>query len=83
MNWDTSARNILKAEIVRRGMTYERLAKCLRDMNVEETSSSIANKLSRGTFSFVFFLQCMRALGVENVVVEIPAPTVVRRSGAG
>lgn len=72
MNWDANARNILKAEIVRRGMTYERLAKRMQEMGVEETSSSIANKMSRGTFSFVFFLQCMRALGVDNVAIEIP-----------
>jgi hypothetical protein len=72
MNWDANARNILKAEIVRRGMTYERLAKRMQDIGVEETSGSIANKMSRGTFSFVFFLQCMRALGVDNVVIEVP-----------
>lgn len=82
MNWDANARNILKAEIVRRGMTYERIAKRMRDMGIEETSSSIANKMSRGTFSFVFFLQCMRALGADNVVIEIPAPNVGGSQGS-
>jgi hypothetical protein len=78
MNWDANARNLLKAEIVKRGVTYERLAKRMQDIGVEETTSSIANKMSRGTFPFVFFLQCMRALGVDSVAIEVPVLNVAR-----
>jgi hypothetical protein len=28
---------------------------------------ALSNKVGRGTFSFAFFLQCMKALGVNNV----------------
>ncbi len=46
------------------------LAKLLQASGVEETTRSIANKVSRGTFSFVFFLQVMRVLGVQEVVLK-------------
>lgn len=67
MNWENEARRIVKAELVRRGFTYERLAKRLKTIGINETERSIANKMSRGTFSFVFFLQCMQAIGNREV----------------
>lgn len=72
MSWENEARLLLKAEVARRGVTYERLAKHLQAIGAQETTRSIANKMSRGTFSFVFFLQCMNALGAESVTVAIP-----------
>jgi hypothetical protein len=72
MHWENEARLLLKAEIVRRGITYERLAKRLQSIGVSETTRSIANKMSRGSFSFAFFLQCMTALGAESVLIAVP-----------
>jgi len=72
MSWDNDARQILKVEVVRRGLTYERLAKLMQVSGVEETSRSIANKMSRGTFTFVFFLQVMKAMGAKTVTIEVP-----------
>ncbi len=46
------------------------LARLLQAEGVEETTRSIANKVSRGTFSFVFFLQVMRALGVREISLK-------------
>jgi hypothetical protein len=76
MTWDNDARNILKAEIVRRGLTYERLGKLMSAVGVPETTRSITNKLSRGTFSFIFFLQAMHAMGAKSVTIEVPVVTV-------
>lgn len=67
MNWENEARRIVKAELARRGYTYERLAKRLNTIGVIETERSIANKMSRGSFSFVFFLQCMQAIGNRDI----------------
>lgn len=72
MSWDNDARNILKAEIVRRGLTYERLAKLMSACGIHETARSITNKLSRGTFSFIFFLQAMQAMGARSVTIDLP-----------
>lgn len=77
MNWENEARLLLKAEIARRGVTYERLAKRLQAIGVQETVRSIANKMSRGSFSFVFFLQCMKALGAQSVTVSLPGEATV------
>lgn len=72
MDWENEARRIVKAELARRGMTYERLAKRLKTIGINETERSIANKMSRGTFSFVFFLQCMSAIGNTKVSFDVP-----------
>ena len=71
MNWENEARRIVRSELVRRGVTYAQLAKRLQRIGVEETERAIANKMSRGTFSFIFYLQCMAALGVEKVSFDL------------
>lgn len=68
--WTQEAKGILRSELDRRGVTYMQLAKLLQASGVEETTRSIANKVSRGTFSFVFFLQVMRVLGVRDVALK-------------
>lgn len=79
MSWENEARGILKAELARRGVTYAMLAKRLQEIEVQETERSIANKMSRGTYSFVFFLQCLSALGLEEATITVPkAKRVVR-----
>jgi len=71
MNWNQHARRILKAELARQGVTYGRLASKLRAIGVRETERSIGNKMSRGTFSFVFYLQCLAALGLEKATTDL------------
>lgn len=67
-DWNQEARRILKFELARRDLTYKQLLKKLQDFGVEgETERSIVNKISRGTFSFAFFLMCVRALGMEQI----------------
>lgn len=84
MNWENEARRIVRAELVRRGVTYQGLARLLQSIGVRETERSIANKMSRGTFSFVFALQCFKAIGAEWVSFELDdasaaGPSSVRR----
>ena len=80
VNWENETRRILRAELVRRGITYAMLARRLQSIGIRETERSIANKMSRGTFSFAFFLQCMSALGVQTLHIQIP--TQSRQSGS-
>ena len=65
--WKEQASGILKAYLARRNIKYHDLARELKAMGVDENANSIANKLSRGTFSFTFFLQCMYALKIDYV----------------
>lgn len=70
LTWEMEARRILKAELARAGVGHKTLAVRLAVLGVRDTEANLSNKISRGKFSFVFFLQCMRALGVRSVDVE-------------
>ena len=65
--WDARVKGLLKAELARRGVTYEQLAEKLQEIGVSETPASIANKISRGRFTAVFMIQCLDAVGCETV----------------
>ena len=66
-DWEGEAKRVLKAELARKGIGYKVLAARLEAIGVYDNESAIASRISRGRFSFVFFLQCMKALGVEQV----------------
>lgn len=68
--WNEKASNILKSILTRRNIKYHELAIKLNALGIEETQGSIANKISRGTFSFVFFMQCMEALGIKEFRID-------------
>jgi hypothetical protein len=65
--WETKAANILKAELKRKGVTYSGLVDKLAEIGVEEKEVNIRNKLSRGKFTAAFFLQCLSAIGVNDL----------------
>ena len=68
--WNEKATNILKSTLTRRNIKYHELAIKLNQMGIEETQGSISNKISRGTFSFIFFIQCMEALGMKEFRID-------------
>ena len=78
--WEDEARRILRAELARAGVGYKTLVVRLAALGVEESEQNLSNKISRGKFSFVFFLQCMKAIGVSAVNIEthISMPTRTR-----
>lgn len=61
-NWNQEATNILKAELVRQNIKYDELILRLEKCGVKESYKGIANKINRGSFTFVFFMQCMEAI---------------------
>lgn len=65
--WLDLAKGTLKGELKRQNLTYGDLAQRLVEIGVDETETTIRNKVSRGSFSFVFALQAMRAIGVELI----------------
>ena len=60
----------LKAEMKRADVTYAELAERLKDHGLQETESSIANKLVRGAFAATFFMAVLAALEREGVRLE-------------
>jgi ribosome-binding protein aMBF1 (putative translation factor) len=65
--YEERAKNLLKAELKRKGMSYADLAAKLAEIGVHETERNLANKISRGGFTAAFLLQCLSALGVSSV----------------
>lgn len=62
--WKKRASNLLKAELKKRDVSYAELSERLQKIGLPETVASITTKINRGTFSFAFFLQCMKVVGV-------------------
>lgn len=68
--WERLVKNLLRAEMMRRGVSYEQLATKLAEIGVEDNVLNLRNKVARGRFTAPFFAQCMVALGVE--LLQIP-----------
>lgn len=65
--WVNLVKGILRAEMARRAITYDQLAAKLAEVGVTDSAVNIRNKVARGGFSAVFFVQCLRAMGCETV----------------
>ncbi len=65
-------KGILKAELKRRGMTYGDLVARLAAHGVTESEANLRNKISRGSFTAAFFLQCLIAIGCEHIQIATP-----------
>jgi len=70
IDWKAKAKQLLKAELVRRNITYEELAERLSVIGVEETKSSIDSKMSRGSFSATFMIQCLTSIGCDQLSID-------------
>ena len=69
--YEARAKNILKSELKRRGITYAQLAERLKERGAHENERNLANKISRGSFTAAFFMMCMDVIGVRQVSLEI------------
>ena len=70
-DWQDRVKGILKAELKRRNTGYRELAEKLGALGIRETEANIKNKISRGGFTAVFFVQCLVAIGCRNLILEI------------
>ncbi len=61
--WAEHTKRLLRTEMVRRGVSYEGLAEQLAKLGVHDTPVNMRNKIARGKFTAVFFLQCLEAIG--------------------
>jgi len=69
-DWETTVKNTLKAELKRRGITYEQLVERLAAIGVEETVAGVKGKLSRGSFSAAYLFQCLNAIGCKELRLD-------------
>jgi hypothetical protein len=66
-DWQGRVKGLLKAELKKKNVSYRDLAAKLTAMGIPETEPNIANKISRGGFTAVFFVQCLLAIGAHSV----------------
>ncbi len=71
MNYSNEkVKRLLKSELVKRGISNADLVLLLKQEGINETQSSITSKISRGTFSASFFLQCLSVIGCTKFEIE-------------
>jgi hypothetical protein len=69
-DWQAQVKGILKAELKRRNVSYADLAKKLSDVGIDDNERNIANKIARGSFTAVFFVQCLEAIGCQTLHLD-------------
>lgn len=69
-DWQAQVKGLLKGELKKRNLGYAALAEKLAAVGVKDTERNISNKISRGTFTAIFFVQCMEAIGVRTIHLE-------------
>lgn len=80
IQWRDIAKGMLKAELKRQNLTYADLSDRLAMLGVDESEASIRNKISRGSFSFVFALQATKAIGLDLIAFRPDISYVVQPS---
>lgn len=67
VEYEARAKNLLKGELKRRGITYAQLAERLSAIGVHENERNLNNKISRGGFSAAFLIQCLTSIGCPEI----------------
>jgi len=70
VQYEEKAKNLLKGELKRRGVTYAALVEKLGALGVQETERNLANKISRGGFTGAFLIQCLEAIGCQQLRLD-------------
>lgn len=65
--WEDKVKRLLKAELTRKGVTYAQLVGKLAEIGVMDSEPNIRNKISRGKFTAVFLIQCLQAIGANDL----------------
>jgi len=70
MNIEALPKSIIKSELKRKDLHVKDLVALLKSFDEHLTESSFNNKMSRGGFSAVFFMKCMKALEIKTLKIE-------------
>jgi Domain of unknown function (DUF6471) len=68
--WAKIVSKMLKTELAKRDMGYSELVKRLEGLDVHMKVEDVRGRVSRGNFSAMLFIQCLRAIGVKNLQLE-------------
>ena len=70
VDWPLRVKALLKSELKKRNVSYRKLAAMLKDIGVIDSEANIKNKISRGGFTAVFFIQCLSAIGCHTLRLD-------------
>ncbi|MGE4430597.1 MAG: DUF6471 domain-containing protein [Sphingobium sp.] len=70
-DWNAYAKGILRAEMTKRQISYADLRALLAHDGVKETEANLRNKVSRGSFTAAFLLQCLAVMKVANLHLDV------------
>ena len=68
--------------MMRRGMSYAALVERLAALGIEDNELNLRNKVSRGRFTAVFFLQSLKAIDAEWIQIPVSLKEGSSKSGA-
>lgn len=69
-DWKSRVKGLLKAELKRRGLSYADLADKLSEIGIDDNERNVSNKIARGTFTAIFFIQCLEAIGCKTIHLD-------------
>lgn len=72
--WERYVRNLLKAQLKARGLTYLDLERRLAALGIRQSANNIGGKMGHGRFSATFLIQCLVAVGAT----ELQLPKAIR-----
>lgn len=70
VDWAEDVKRLLRAEMTRRGLTYEQLSEQLAAIGVTDSPVNLRNKVARGKFTAVFLVQCLAAMGARTLRLD-------------
>lgn len=69
-DWVAYTKQLLRAEMMRKGVSYKGLVEKLAEIGIQETEANLRNKISRGGFTGAFLIQCLIAMGVTTLRLD-------------
>lgn len=80
--WEEMVKNVLRGQMMHAGVSYAVLAERLAEFGIKENELNLRNKVSRGRFTAVFFMQCMKALNATWINVPGSVEEAAKKGGA-
>lgn len=69
-DWVAYTKGLLRAEMVKRGISYAGLVEKLAAIGVKDSEANLRNKISRGGFTGAFLIQCLCAMGATTLRLD-------------
>ncbi len=69
-DWKSKVKGLLKAELKRRDLSYSDLTEKLSEIGIKDNERNVSNKIARGTFTAIFLVQCLDAIGCKTIHLD-------------